>query len=139
LDAAAKSYESAENRQLRLAEMQNQLKIAGMQLNRPGEFEKAFALFQKDPVAFEQFIAAKDTNRGNLAAATKNILQAKYPEYAMTAMIPPEKRTKQQNEYLQNAYRDAEATARDMMRRGPSGTASKASGEVDTSNVLLRS
>jgi hypothetical protein len=137
LDAAAKSYENVENRQLKIAEMQNQLKIAGMQLNRPGEFEKAFALFQKDPVAFEQFIAAKDTNRGNLAAATKNILQAKYPEYAMTAMIPPEKRTKQQNEYLQNAYRDAEATARDMMRRGPSSTGSKASGEVDTKNPLL--
>jgi len=137
LDAAAKSYENVENRQLKIAEMQNQLKVAGMQLNRPGEFEKAFALFQKDPVAFEQFIAAKDTNRGNLAAATKNILQAKYPEYAMTAMIPPEKRTKQQNEYLQNAYRDAEATARDMMRRGPSSTGSKASGEVDTKNPLL--
>jgi hypothetical protein len=123
LDAAAKAFESAENRQLRLAEMQNQLKAAGISASRPGELEKAFALFQKDPVAFEQFIAAKDTNRGNLAAATKNILQAKYPEYAMTAMIPPEKRTKQQNEYLQNAYKDAEATARDMMRKGSASTA----------------
>ena len=137
LDAAAKAYESAENRQLRLAEMQNQLKAAGISASRPGELEKAFALFQKDPVAFEQFIAAKDTNRGNLAAATKNILQAKYPEYAMTAMIPPEKRTKQQNEYLQNAYKDAEATARDMMRKGSASTGSKASGAVDTSNPLL--
>jgi hypothetical protein len=123
LDAAAKAFESAENRQLRLAEMQNQLKAAGISASRPGELEKAFALFQKDPVAFEQFIAAKDTNRGNLASATKSILQAKYPEYAMTAMIPPEKRTKQQNEYLQNAYKDAEATARDMMRRGSASTA----------------
>jgi hypothetical protein len=122
LDAAAKAYESAENRELRLAEMQNQLKAAGISASRPGELEKAFALFQKDPVAFEQFIAAKDTNRGNLASATKSILQAKYPEYAMTAMIPPEKRTKQQNEYLQNAYKDAEATARDMMRRGSAST-----------------
>jgi hypothetical protein len=139
LDAAAKAFESAENRQLRLAEMQNQLKAAGISASRPGELEKAFALFQKDPVAFEQFIAAKDTNRGNLAAATKNILQAKYPEYAMTAMIPPEKRTKQQNEYLQNAYKDAEATARDMMRKGSASTGSKASGAVDTSNPLLGS
>jgi hypothetical protein len=139
LDAAAKAYESAENRELRLAEMQNQLKAAGISASRPGELEKAFALFQKDPVAFEQFIAAKDTNRGNLAAATKNILQAKYPEYAMTAMIPPEKRTKQQNEYLQNAYKDAEATARDMMRKGSASTGSKASGAVDTSNPLLGS
>jgi hypothetical protein len=137
LDAAAKSYENAENRQLRIAEMQNQLKVAGMQLNKPGEFEKMFAMFEKDPAKFEQFIAAKDTNRGNLAAATKNILQAKYPEYAMTAMIPPEKRTKQQNEYLQNAYKDAEATARDMMRKGTSASSGKASGEVDTKNPLL--
>jgi hypothetical protein len=139
LDAAAKAYESAENRQLRLAEMQNQLKAAGISASRPGELEKAFALFQKDPVAFEQFIAAKDTNRGNLASATKSILQAKYPEYAMTAMIPPEKRTKQQNEYLQNAYKDAEATARDMMRRGSASTGSKPSGSVDTNNPLLGS
>jgi hypothetical protein len=139
LDAAAKSYERAENRELRLAEMQNQLKAAGISASRPGELEKAFALFQKDPVAFEQFIAAKDTNRGNLAAATKNILQAKYPEYAMTAMIPPEKRTKQQNEYLQNAYKDAEAIARDMTRKGSASTGSKASGAVDTNNELLRS
>ena len=137
LDAAAKSYENVENRQLRIAEMQNQLKVAGMQLNKPGEFEKMFAMFEKDPAKFEQFIAAKDTNRGNLAAATKNILQAKYPEYAMTAMIPPEKRTKQQNEYLQNAYKDAEATARDMMRKGTSASSGKASGEVDTKNPLL--
>jgi hypothetical protein len=122
LDAAAKAFESAENRQLRLAEMQNQLKAAGISASRPGELEKAFALFQKDPVAFEQFIAAKDTNRGNLAAATKNILEAKYPNYKLVAMTPPEKRTKEQNEFLQNAYKDAEATAREMMRKGAPST-----------------
>jgi hypothetical protein len=129
LDAAAKAFESAENRQLRLAEMQNQLKAAGISASRPGELEKAFALFQKDPVAFEQFIAAKDTNRGNLAAATKNILEAKYPNYKLVAMTPPEKRTKEQNEFLQNAYKDAEATAREMMRKGtPSAGGGSAGG-----------
>jgi hypothetical protein len=137
LDAAAKAFESAENRQLRLAEMQNQLKAAGISASRPGELEKAFALFQKDPVAFEQFIAAKDTNRGNLAAATKNILEAKYPNYKLVAMTPPEKRTKEQNEFLQNAYKDAEATAREMMRKGSASTGNKPSGQVDTNNPLL--
>jgi tetratricopeptide (TPR) repeat protein len=129
LDAAAKAFESAENRQLRLAEMQNQLKAAGISASRPGELEKAFALFEKDPAKFEQFIAAKDTNRGNLASATKSILEAKYPNYKLVAMTPPEKRTKEQNEFLQNAYKDAEATARDMMRKGaPSTTGGPAGG-----------
>jgi hypothetical protein len=45
LDAAAKSYESAENRQLRLAEMQNQLKAAGISASRPSDFEKQYALY----------------------------------------------------------------------------------------------
>jgi hypothetical protein len=120
LDAAAKAYESAENRQLRIAEMQNQLKVAGISASRPGEFEKMFALFEKDPAAFEQFMAARDVNRGNLATATKSILEAKYPNYKLIAMTPPEKRTKEQNQFLQDAYKDAEATARDMMRKGTS-------------------
>ena len=55
LDAAAKSYESAENRQLRLAEMQNQLKIAGMQASRASEFERQYEAFKNDPVKFGQF------------------------------------------------------------------------------------
>jgi hypothetical protein len=140
LDAAAKAYENAENRQLRIAEMQNQLKVAGISASRPGEFEKMFALFEKDPAAFERFMAAKDVNRGNLATATKSVLEAKYPEYKLIAMTPPEKRTKQQNEFLQNAYKDAEATARDMMRRGTStGTGGGGGGgAVDTSNPLLK-
>jgi hypothetical protein len=137
LDAAAKAFESAENRQLRLAEMQNQLKAAGISASRPGELEKAFALFEKDPAKFEQFIAAKDTNRGNLASATKSILEAKYPNYKLVAMTPPEKRTKEQNEFLQNAYKDAEATAREMMRKGPASAGGKPSGQVDTNNPLL--
>jgi hypothetical protein len=140
LDAAAKAFESAENRQLRLAEMQNQLKAAGISASRPGELEKAFALFQKDPVAFEQFIAAKDTNRGNLAAATTSILKGYYPQYALLSQIPAEKRTKEQNAELERMRKDAETTARDMLRKGTSAsTGSKASGAVDTNNELLRS
>jgi hypothetical protein len=123
LDAAAKAYESAENRQLRIAEMQNQLKVAGISASRPGEFEKMFALFEKDPAAFERFMAAKDINRGNLASATATILKNKYPNYALLSMTPAEKRTKEQNEELQRMYKDAEDTAREMMRKGTSTAA----------------
>jgi len=137
LDAAAKSYESAENRQLRLAEMQNQLKVAGMQLNRPGETEKAFALFEKDPAKFREFIEAQNRTRGSLATATKQILEAKYPNYATLSLIPEDKRTKEQNEALQRMYKDAEATAERMVRGGSGVAASGAKGQVDTKNPLL--
>jgi len=136
LDAAAKSYESAENRQLRLAEMQNQLKVAGMQLNRPGELEKAFALFEKDPAKFREFIAAKDTNRGNLATATTSILGAMYPQYKVLSLIPEEKRTPEQTAALQRMYKEATAEAERMLRGG-STAASGAKGQVDTKNPLL--
>jgi hypothetical protein len=55
LDAAAKSYENAENRQLKIAEMQNQLKVAGIQASRSSEFEKQYEAFKNDPVAFDKF------------------------------------------------------------------------------------
>jgi hypothetical protein len=137
LDAAAKSYENAENRQLKIAEMQNQLKVAGMQLNRPGELEKAFALFEKDPAKFREFIAAKDPNRGNLATATKDILAAKFPEYKLIAMTPIEKRTPEQNAALERMYKEA-TTEAERMLRGGSTAASGAKGQVDTNNALLR-
>ena len=136
LDAAAKSYENAENRELKIAEMQNQLKVAGMQLNRPGELEKAFALFEKDPAKFREFIAAKDPNRGNLATATKDILAAKFPEYKLIAMTPIEKRTPEQNAALERMYKEA-TTEAERMLRGGSTAASGAKGQVDTKNPLL--
>jgi hypothetical protein len=55
LDAAAKSYENAENRQLKIAEMQNQIKVAGIQASRSSEFEKQYEAFKNDPVAFDKF------------------------------------------------------------------------------------
>jgi hypothetical protein len=45
LDAAAKAFESAENRQLRVDEMQNQIKVAGIQASRSSDFEKQYALY----------------------------------------------------------------------------------------------
>jgi len=69
LDAAAKAFESAENRQLRIAEMQNQVKIAGMQASRASEFERQYEAFKNDPAKFEQFrkslTAQDDTARLN--------------------------------------------------------------------------
>jgi hypothetical protein len=123
LDAAAKAFESAENRQLRIAEMQNQLKAAGISASRPGELEKAFALFEKDPAKFREFIAAKDTNRGNLATATTSILGAMYPQYKVLSMIPEEKRTPEQTAALQRMYKEATAEAERMLRGGSTSTA----------------
>jgi hypothetical protein len=51
LDAAAKAFESAENRQLRLAEMQNQLKVAGIQASRSSDFERQYAQYAADEKA----------------------------------------------------------------------------------------
>jgi hypothetical protein len=69
LDAAAKAFESAENRQLRVAEMQNQVKIAGMQASRASEFERQYEAFKNNPAQFEQFrkslTAQDDTARLN--------------------------------------------------------------------------
>jgi hypothetical protein len=45
IDAAQKAYDSAENRQLRIAEMQNQLKVAGISASRPSDFERQYALY----------------------------------------------------------------------------------------------
>jgi hypothetical protein len=123
LDAAAKAYESAENRELRLAEMQNQLKAAGISASRPGELEKAFALFEKDPAKFREFVAAKDTNRGNLATATTSILGAMYPQYKLLSMIPEEKRTPEQTAALQRMYKEATAEAERMLRGGSASPA----------------
>jgi hypothetical protein len=110
------------DRQLKIAEMQNQLKIAGMQASRPGEIEKAFALFEKNPAKFREFVAAKDTNRGNLATATTSILGAMYPQYKILSMIPEEKRTPEQNAALQRMYKEATTEAERMLRGGSAST-----------------
>jgi hypothetical protein len=126
------------DRQLKIAEMQNQLKIAGMQASRPGELEKAFALFEKDPAKFREFVAAKDTNRGNLATATTSILGAMYPQYKILSMIPEEKRTPEQNAALQRMYKEATTEAERMLRKGTSSTSGgQGQGQVDTNNPLL--
>jgi hypothetical protein len=51
LDAASKSYENAENRQLKIAEMQNQIKVAGIQASRASDFERQYAQYAEDEKA----------------------------------------------------------------------------------------
>jgi hypothetical protein len=82
LDAAAKAFESAENRQLRLAEMQNQLKVAGIQASRASDFEKQYALYAEGEKAagrtptFEGFKKAASL-QDDTAKATGNREAAK--------------------------------------------------------------
>jgi len=82
LDAAAKAYESAENRQLRFAEMQNQLKVADIQASRSSEFEKQYAQYAADEKAagrtptFEGFKRAASL-QDDAAKATGNREAAK--------------------------------------------------------------
>ena len=82
LDAAAKSYENVENRQLKIAEMQNQLKVAGIQASRSSEFEKQYAQYAADEKAagrtptFEGFKRAASL-QDDAAKATGNREAAK--------------------------------------------------------------
>ena len=92
LDAASKSFENAENRQLKIAEMQNQLKVAGIQSSRASEFERQYEAFKANPKQFEQFkkslTSQDDTARLNayvkadefIAKAYPNLMFSKKPE-----------------------------------------------------------
>jgi len=51
LDGAAKAFESAENRRLRMLEMENQIKVAGVQASRSSDFERQYAQYAADEKA----------------------------------------------------------------------------------------
>ena len=51
LDGAAKAFESAENRRIRMLEMQNQIKVAGIQASRASDFERQYAQYAADEKA----------------------------------------------------------------------------------------
>jgi hypothetical protein len=132
LDAAAKSFESAENRQLRVAEMQNQVKIAGMQASRASEFERQYEAFKNDPAKFEQFrkslTAQDDTARLNayvkadtaLGGNTKylQLINSKKPEDQAKA---EKMRSDKITEYL-GALGINQAPAAAAPQAGPDGT-----------------
>jgi hypothetical protein len=83
LDAASKSYENAENRQLKIAEMQNQLKVAGIQASRSSEFERQYEAFKANPKLFEQFkkslTSQDDTARLNAYVKADEFITKAYP------------------------------------------------------------
>ena len=83
LDAAAKSYENAENRQLKIAEMQNQLKVANISASRASEFERQYAAFKNDPTAFEKFrkslTSQDDTAKLNAYVKADEFISKAYP------------------------------------------------------------
>jgi hypothetical protein len=82
LDGAAKAFESAENRRLRMAEMENQIKVAGIQASRASDFEKQYALYAEGEKAagrtptFEGFKKAASL-QDDTAKATGNREAAK--------------------------------------------------------------
>ena len=103
LDAAAKSYENAENRQLRIAEMQNQLKVANISASRSSEFERQYAAFKDNPVAFEKFrkslTSQDDTARLNAYVKADDFISKAYPNL----MFSKKPEDMQKLEQLRNA------------------------------------
>ena len=83
VDAAQKAYDSAENRQLKVAEMQNQLKVAGIQASRSSDFERQYEAFKKDPAKFAEFrkslTSQDDTARLNAYVKADEFIAKSYP------------------------------------------------------------
>ena len=71
------------DRQLKLAEMQNQLKIAGIQASRASEFERQYEAFKANPKQFEQFkkslTSQDDTARLNALVKADEFISKAYP------------------------------------------------------------
>jgi hypothetical protein len=138
LDAASKSYENAENRQLKIAEMQNQLKVAGIQASRASEFERQYEAFKADPKQFEQFkkslTSQDDTARLNAYVKADEFITKAYPNL-MFSKKPEDKakldeiRKSKVAEYLGAISQTAQAAS----------SGGGARGQVDTKNPLLGS
>jgi hypothetical protein len=139
LDGAAKAFESAENRQLRIAEMQNQLKVAGIQSSRASEFERQYEAFKADPKQFEQFkkslTSQDDTARLNAYVKADEFIAKAYPNLVFSNK-PEDKvkleqlRTSKVAEYL-GAIKGASTASAASAGSGGS------KGQVDTKNPLL--
>jgi hypothetical protein len=138
LDAASKSYENAENRQLKIAEMQNQLKVAGIQASRSSEFERQYEAFKANPKQFEQFkkslTSQDDTARLNAYVKADEFITKAYPNL-MFSKKPEDKikldeiRKSKVAEYLGAISQTAQAAS----------SGGGARGQVDTKNPLLGS
>ena len=109
-DAAQKAYDSAENREV---QREGHLKSAEASMYSADREQRMVERAMADPAFLETMRSAKGLDsRGDLVGAMSKVLEAKYPDYKLVAMIPEAKRTKEQKEYLANAYKDAEAEAR---------------------------
>jgi len=133
LDAAGKSYENAENRQLKIAEMQNQLKVAGISASRASEFERQYEAFKADPALFEKFkkslTSQDDTSRLNAYVKADEFISKTYPNLVFSNK-PEDKakleglRTSKVAEYLGAVSKGSSATpaAPAVPQPGPDGT-----------------
>ena len=130
LDAASKSFENAENRQLKIAEMQNQLKVAGIQASRSSEFERQYEAFKANPKQFEQFkkslTSQDDTARLNAYVKADEFITKAYPNL-MFSKKPEDKakldeiRNSKVAEYL-GAISTAQGAPAAAPQAGPDGT-----------------
>jgi hypothetical protein len=135
LDAASKSFENAENRELKIAEMQNQLKVAGIQASRSSEFERQYEAFKADPKKFEQFkkslTSQDDTARLNAYVKADEFVAKAYP----SLMFSKKPEDKAKLEEIRNG-KVAEYLGALSKQQVASGGAK---GQVDTKNPLLGS
>jgi hypothetical protein len=107
---AQKSYDSAENRNV---QREGHLKSAEASMYGADREERLVERAMKDPEFGATLKSVKGYDaRANLVNATAKILETKYPNYALIAATPINKRTPEQKEFLASAYKDAEAEAR---------------------------
>ena len=161
LDAAAKAFESAENRQLRVDEMQNQLKVAGIQASRSSDFEKQYALYAEGEKAagrtptfegFKKVSSLQDDaakQRANQEAVKTFTSQEfmnfgndkKYIELKKAAQSGDAAAVKAFDEYRMQKFQNIRNMMLDPEKAigGGSAAASGARGQVDTKNPLLGS
>jgi hypothetical protein len=136
LDAASKSYENAENRQLKIAEMQNQLKVAGIQASRSSEFERQYEAFKANPKQFEQFkkslTSQDDTARLNAYVKADEFITKAYPNLIFSKK--PEDKIKL-DEIRNSKVAEYLGAISQTAQGAPAGGGAK--GQVDTKNPLL--
>jgi len=136
LDGAAKAFESAENRQLRIAEMQNQLKVAGIQSSRASEFERQYEAFKANPKQFEQFkkslTSQDDTARLNAYVKADEFITKAYPNLMFSKK--PEDKIKL-DEIRKSKVAEYLGAISPTAQGAPAGGGAK--GQVDTKNPLL--
>jgi hypothetical protein len=120
---AQKSYDSAANREV---QREGHLKSAEAAMYGADREQRMVERAMVDPEFAATLKSVKGYDeRGNLVNATAKILETKYPDYKLVAMVPEAKRTKEQKQYLENAYKNAETEARRLSSAKPTGTSAE--------------